>query len=251
MAVRTLEPRAKEKDRLTGTTLVDLCEPVFVYLCQLNRAARGGAMLEMAQVRQEIDDILQEVRSRANSDGSLAALYDDMELVMIFFIDYLLSASDSPFSFKEDWNDNRIAYERSQQTGDKKFFEELDRALADKGDRSTQKIAVFYTCLGLGMAGKYQGQPDYLKRKSSECGARLRNQMERGLNTKVCPDAYYANTDNLIVKPGKSLWGLTIGLVGMMIVLLVAYFAFFVTSSHGLSDDLKKISDGVKTSLDR
>ena len=236
---------SKAKNKEGGTTLVDLCEPIFVYICQLNHAARGGALLEIALVRQEIEDILQEMRARANSDGSLAALYDDMELVILFFVDYLIAADDSPFSFREDWNDNRLAYEKREQTGDKKFFEELDRALADKADRSTQKIAVFYTCLGLGMAGKYQGQPDYLKRKSAECGARLRGQMERGLNAKICPDAYYANTDNLVVKPGRSLVGLTIGLVGMMFVLLIAYYAFFVVSSNELTRHLHQIYDHV------
>ena len=38
-------------------TLLELCEPLFQYMCRLNRLARSGSALEMDQVRNDIKKI--------------------------------------------------------------------------------------------------------------------------------------------------------------------------------------------------
>ena len=46
-------------------TLLQLCDPLFKYICFLNRSARKGAPLEPAQVESEIEAILSDMHSKA------------------------------------------------------------------------------------------------------------------------------------------------------------------------------------------
>ena len=47
----------------------------------------------------------------------------------------------------------------------KKFFDLLDETLNDPSDEATERLKIFYTCLGLGFSGWYAGQSEYLRGK--------------------------------------------------------------------------------------
>ena len=46
-------------------TLLDLCEPLFQYICRLNRSARKGGSYELAQVQSEIKALLADARGKS------------------------------------------------------------------------------------------------------------------------------------------------------------------------------------------
>src|SRR4051812_46563524 len=91
------------------TSLMDLCEPLFQYICRLNRSARKGGNYELAQVQAEIKSILAE--SRQKSVGmNLSDQWDKTELVLMFFSDFMIKESMLPWA--REWKE--LAFDRQE-----------------------------------------------------------------------------------------------------------------------------------------
>lgn len=219
-------------------TLLELCDPLFQFVCRLNRSARKGARPDLDQVRDEVKAIFGQMRSTAANAPALVAQYEKIELVLIFFVDFMIKSSALPNA--GEWQE--LAYERKELAGDEKFFDLLDETLADKSDAAGERLAVFYTCIGLGFTGWYTGQPEYLRRKMLECSTRIRAHVDSDHLAKLCPESYeHVNTSNLIEPPGSSLVGIGIALVGLVIVLFVANAYLYNSTSSELIKSLKRI----------
>jgi len=219
-------------------TLVEIFEPVFQYVCRLNRSARKGGRYDYDSVRNEIKSLLAASRTRATTGGRLVPGYDQCELVVTFFIDFTIRSS--ALKFAREWKD--LAAERGERNGDEKFFEILDQTMADHSDAATEMIAVFYTCIGLGFTGRYSGQPEQLRRKMLEISARLGSRVDADSSAKICQDAYETvNTSDLIQPPGKSLTGIVIALIGLIAVLFVTNVYLYEGVLSDLKTNLKQI----------
>jgi type VI protein secretion system component VasF len=227
--------------------LVDICEPLFQYICTLNRSARkGGGIYDPAQVRADLKQILADMKYAASQDTSLLQRYEQIELVLLFFVDSMIKRSQ--LSFAEDWQN--LAYERGEMAGEDRFFEMLDETLEDRSDAATDKLAVFYTCIGLGFTGWHTGQPEVLRRKMLEISARVRALFENNPQAYICPDAYaHLNTSNLIQPPAASLGGIAIAMLGLLGVLLVAYVYLYRDGSDELRRSLDTIIDSENKSV--
>ncbi len=221
-------------------TLLELCEPLLQYICRLNRSGRKGGSFEPARVRSEIEGILDEMRSKSSTEGNLVSQFDKIEMPLIFFIDFMIKESN--LSFARQWQE--MAYEKNELAGDEKFFDLLDETLADPSQAATERLVVFYTCLGLGFTGWYTGQPEYLRKKQLEISARIRTLMDVDEGARICPEAYEnVDTSDLIQPPGLKLAGIAIALVGMVIVVFVANFLLFSSASSGIQNYTKQIID--------
>jgi len=129
-------------------TLLELCEPLFLYICRLNRSARkGGAGLEYDRVRAEIEGIFKEIAARADAEPGLVSQYEKVEEVLVFFVDSMLSESTLPFA--EEWHRNRLAYERNELAGDEKFWDLLDETLQERSSEATERLSIYRTPLHL------------------------------------------------------------------------------------------------------
>lgn len=222
-------------------TLLDLCEPFFLYTCRLNRSARLGVSTEYNRVRAEVRTILKELKNRAASDPKLSAQFAKMELPLIFFIDSMIA--DSNLSFRDEWHENRLAYERNELAGDERFWVLLDETLADRSAEATERIAVFYTCIGLGFVGDHVGEPEELRNKMSQCAARLAGLIDLDEEEeRICPEAYHhVNTSVLFQPPGAKLLGIGIALIGLIIVLFIANIILYDRASRRLRTSLERI----------
>jgi type VI protein secretion system component VasF len=120
----------------------------------------------------------------------------------------------------------------------------IEETLADRSEQASDRLTVFYTCLGLGFTGWYNGQPEYLRKKMMEVAARLRGKgLDADAGTKLCPDAYEnINTANLIEPPGRSLVGIAIALVALLIVLFVTNVQLYRSSAGELQTSLRDVS---------
>lgn len=216
--------------------LLDVCEPLFQYTCRLNRSARKGGDHRPEEVRAELKNILADISTKSRSDATLANQLDKdrggIYLVLLFFADFMVRNSSLPFAMK--WDDLAAEEKPPQLGGDEKFFDMLDKTLADRSEGAAERIAVFYTCMGLGFTGWYTGQPEHLRRKMMECSLRLRGQINADESTPVCPESYNADTRTLFKPIGSSLLGITIALV----VLMIAIFAGNVYVYHVTASDL-------------
>ena len=97
-------------------------------------------------------------------------------------------------------------------------------------------------CLGLGFTGWYSGQPEFLRKKTVEVFARVRGRAGGEAAGNMCPDAYeHVNTSDLIQPPGRSLVGIAIALVGLIVVLFAANVVLYRSSASDVEGALETL----------
>jgi len=217
-------------------TLVEVCEPLLQYVCRMNRLGRKGGRTDFGVMRGEIKAIFTEMRAKAEATPGMISPYNDVELVMIFFVDSMILNS----KLGSGWRP--LSGELGELGFEEKFWDLLEDALKDPSDNATQRLGVFYECIGLGFTGLYTGQPDYIRRKMLEISARLRGMIDADQSARLCPESYEGvDTRNLTQPPNRSIMGLVLALVALMAVLLVAYVQLFRHASNELTGSLETI----------
>jgi type IV/VI secretion system ImpK/VasF family protein len=222
-------------------TPLELCEPIFTKICVLNRLGRQqGGSLTYDQLRSEIEHLLAGIRSSAEEDPALKVQWQKLELPMNFFVDSMIS--ESGLAAASTWNRNRLAYEQKELAGDEKFFDLLDETLNDPSDEASQRLVVFYTCLGLGFTGWYAGQPEYLRGKMLDVSQRIRSAMETDKTIRICPETYLnVDTRDLVQAPASKLGGIAIVFAGLCLIVVTVEAYLFHAASLSLTDSLTAI----------
>lgn len=220
-------------------TLLELCEPLFQYVCRLQRSARMGCTVEMDQVRSDITNIFNEMKANALTSPELPNQYDKVELPLIFFVDFMVK--ESALNISADWYE--LGRERNELAGDEKFFDLLDAELLDPSDAATQRLVIFYTCIGLGFTGVYTGQPENIKRLMSKISARVSGMMDADKRSFICPEAYEnVDTRDFVEPPSAKLVGIGITLIALIIIWAIAYLCLFKWTADDLTKSLDVIN---------
>ncbi len=245
-------------------TLLELTEPIFQYICRLNRLARRGpaakpgdttfvsktaagkaaaargASLDDVVARGEIKALFEDMMSKASTDLRLSQQARKIELPLIFFVDSMIS--ESTLSFAAQWNLNRLANERQELAGDEKFFDLLEETLKENGDDAAERLAVFYVCIGLGFTGIYFKQPEFLRKTMLSIAPRIRHLVENDQTAKICSEAYQGvDTRNLVQPPGSKM--VVVGLVFACFTLavLISYFVMYRQASKNLNSSIEEV----------
>ncbi len=220
--------------------LIDHCEPLFQAVCRLNRMGRKGSSIDYSLARAEINDLFEKLAASARGDIALGEQYRKVELPLIFFVDSMIVESALPFAQK--WDRDRLAKARKELAGDEKFFDLLEETLQDSSEGAAERLAVFYTCIGLGFTGWYAGQPEFLRKKMLELAPRVKLFVDSDETGLITPESYkYTNMSNLPMPMAASLVPLLIILLGSLaIVLVVNVFLFRSTS-----DELARAIDSI------
>jgi len=217
-------------------TLVEVCEPLLQYVCRMNRLGRKGGRTDFGVMRGEIKAIFTEMRAKAEATPGMISPYNDVELVMIFFVDSMILNS----KLGSGWRP--LSGELGELGFEEKFWDLLEDALKDPSDNATQRLGVFYECIGLGFTGLYTGQPDFIRRNPLEKSARLGAMIDAAQSARLCAQSYEGvDTRNLTQPPNRSIMGLVLALVALMAVLLVAYVQLFRHASNELTGSLETI----------
>ncbi len=225
-------------------TLLELCDPLFQYICRLNRAGRKGGHVEFTTVRSEVLGLFDELKKRAASDFKLASQFKAVEMPLIFFVDSLISESKLPCA--RQWNPikERLACKFGELAGDEKFFDLLDATLKDSGDEATERLTIFYTCIGLGFSGFYAGQPEYLRKKMQDIAPRIRGEMESDSQARICPEAYdHTDARDLRPPPAGRVWLMVLIFLICAITALGCNMYLFSKAAGSLKDSLRVILD--------
>jgi len=199
-----------------------------------------GANLDYAVARSEIKAIFEDMAAKAAAEGRLSQQYRKVELPLLFFVDSMIS--ESKLSFATEWNQNRLAFERQELTGDDKFFDLLEEAQNDHSDDASERLAIFYTCIGLGFTGCYFNQPEYLRKTMLTIAPRIRHLVENDQNAKICPEAYEAVDTRDLVQPPSSRMAV-VGLVfaGFVLAVLISYFVMYRKASSNLNNSIDEV----------
>jgi type VI protein secretion system component VasF len=219
-------------------TLTELCEPLFQYVCRLSRAAQRGRSPDMDQVRSDIKKIFEEMKTNASASPELSTQYEKIELPLIFFVDFMIK--ESKLSFSAEWFE--LGRERKELAGDEKFFDILDETLADTSNAATQRLVIFYTCIGLGFTGIYTGNPETIRKLMSKISARISNQIDADPKSYVCPEAYEnVDTRDFVEPTGAKLVGIGIALLGLIVVWGIVYILLFKWTSQDVAKSLDRV----------
>jgi type VI protein secretion system component VasF len=222
--------------------LLEVCEPLFKKICLLNRLARsGGGSSDFARLQFEMKEIFSAMAKTAEGDPLLRAQWPNIELPLIFFTDSMISENGSAAS--EVWNRTRLAYERKELAGDEKFFDLLDETLKDPTPEATERLKVFYTCIGMGFSGWYAGQPEYLRGKMLDISQRIGSAMETNRASKLCPEAYLGvDTRDLVQAPAAKLGAIALVFVGLCLIVLTVEIYLFRAASLSLTDSVTAVA---------
>lgn len=223
-------------------TLPELCEQLFQYMCMVNRAARTptGAILDYEGLRETVQEAFTRMKNNSKDDPRLSAQLAKVEEPLIFFVDSMIADSSLPLAPR--WHKERFAYARGELAGDEKFFEHLDETLATPGPEATERLMIFYTCIGLGFTGWYAGQPVFLRERMMAMAKRLEGEIDLKQTARLTPEAYeHLDRRDLIEAPGVKLATLAIALAGMLIVVVAVNFYLFHEASSTLAESLGEI----------
>jgi type VI secretion system protein ImpK len=250
-------------------TLLELTEPLFQYVCRLNRVARKtaasagapvssgetsfmtkkspgaaphGVSLDYAVVRGEVKALLDDIQQKASGDFRLGSQAKKVELPLIFFVDSVIA--ESGLKFASQWNQNRLAYEKKELAGDDKFFDMLEQDLKDSSDEASERLAVYYICLGLGFCGSYFGQPELLRKQMFTIAPRIRRWLDPDETAKVCPDTYESvDTRDLTEPPSKRVVVISLIFLCLTLAALVSYLFLYKMSADELNSSFQAITD--------
>lgn len=218
--------------------LVEICEPLFQYICFLNRAAKVGESLEVNLVRSEIVARLDRIRAAAAGNADLSVNFEKIEQPLVFFVDSMIITGRS--SVAAVWLP--IAEERwGIATGDRDFWVHVEDTLRDRSDAATQRLLVFYTCIGLGFTGDKVGQAQTIALKQKEIYARVRSLVDAEQTVKLCPEAYEVNTIKLPLNLRDRIIGIVIALAAMIVLLLLINMYLYERASADLNESLTRI----------
>jgi len=223
-------------------TLSELCEPLFQKVCLLNRLGRkGGGSSDCEQLRFEVKELFERMGKAAENDPVLKAQWQKLELPLIFFTDSMIAESGLPVA--GEWNRNRLAYDRKELAGDEKFFDFLDETLSDPSNEATERLTIYYTCLGLGFSGWYAGQPEYLRGKMMDISQRVRPALDTDKAARICPEAYNnVDTRELLQPPGLRLGAIALIFGGLSLIVMTVEIYLLRAASLSLSDSLSAIT---------
>jgi len=225
--------------------LPELCEPLFQYVCQLNRIGRLKQAGKTAQsyglerTRGRLEAILEDMKSRAASDPRLSDQYAKVELVLLFFVDFMVRMS--RLDFANDWTE--LAAERGE-------FAVLEETLADPSEAASERLAVFYACMGLGFTGIYAGQPETLRKLMGQCFVRVRQWLRAEETPRISPDAYeHTDARDFVTSAGTKLFGMALALVVLVVVLVITTFIAYDMAQGELSSALTGINKQPKPQI--
>lgn len=177
-----------------------LSQPLINYICEINRIAHQGGNLEMAVVRSTIKRHVEKMYDQAVNNLELTAELNKIRLPLVFFIDHIIK--EGPFPFKDQWDE--FGRQFNELSGDEKFFDLLDENLNDPSASATERLKVFYQCLGVGFSGCYKNDPDFVERKMRICALRIGINSERPVLEKLSPACYeHTNQQARFVDPAK------------------------------------------------
>jgi len=221
-------------------SLVELCDPLFQYVCRLNRLARKGGIVDQGQLRAELKSLLNDTRAACEAVPGMGEQFAKVRLPLIYFVDFMVRESALPFA--RSWK--HLQEEEAREiVGDEKFFNLLDDTMAEQGDAANQRLAVFYCCLGLGFTGIHLNEPEVLRRRMLGISGRIRGMVDAEDSSKITPEAYQSVREDVLQRPvaqGIATW--VIVLVGMATLFVVGSYVGYNSAVSEIKESLGKIS---------
>lgn len=238
-------------------TLVELCEPLFLYVCRLNRTARElsargeRGKMDPDTIRRDVLRLMKSVQD-ACEKNRLGAEFESVKPDLCALVDDVIRKG--PFEFNESWQP--LSVELCMDVGWMTTFyhrlEELQSKPVTEG--VLQRLGVSYQCLGLGFTGMMAQDPGRITRYLGEIagkldapGAKVRT-IDPDFTVPICPEVVETVDRNTYWKPGSNaLWWAGWAVLGLFVVILVAIPFAYMSATGELKKHVGEINDSYKT----
>ncbi|HWD91484.1 MAG TPA: DotU family type IV/VI secretion system protein [Verrucomicrobiae bacterium] len=227
--------------------LLETYEDLFQFVCRLNRVAKTDAQPDYGRIRSEVKTVLDEINRRAVADVQLMNQVKKLELPIIFFVDNLICTS--RLKFAPQWAENRLAKERNELAGDERFFDFLEQDLTDPGEEAAERLAVYYTCFGLGFMGMYLSQPEKIRQYQEQIYPRLGRWMDRDPSRKITEEAYQSTDTRVLTEPpSRKIILVAILFLFLSLSVLAVYYGLYAKASYDLTNSIDQIMEKAQAS---
>lgn len=225
-------------------TLVQLTEPLFLYVGCLTRAAEHKTQFDVDQVRREIISIFADIRLKAEAHPSLAYQYDrTINLALIFYVDFMIKESD--LNIANEWVE--LAFDEQELAGDEQFFDLLEQTLSQNTEVALQQLPVFRECLRLGFTGCYQDDWKYIRQLHADIDNKVFGERFE-LSASLTPTAYeHTNEQDLPKRELRSFRAARWIVVLLVVAAVVTNITLFYYSSGQLRGTLNDITNFSET----
>lgn len=216
--------------------LLELTEPLFQYVCTLKKLSNSRERLDTIRIKADLLKIFADMQKAAETSSLLATEYEKIKLPLIFFADYIVFESN--LNFTQPWEP--LALEYKELAGEEKFFLILSQDISDKSEIATERLAVYYTCLSLGIKNAYIGDKEQLNLLLSRVFLRVSEKFKLEKDLRITPQAY-ENVDkrDFTEELAPKFGSIGIALAGVLILWFVCFVLLFIWSSR----DIKKYTD--------
>lgn len=171
---------------MVSSQLHELIRPVLLYVCDCYLFRQHGVEVALNEVDNKLKTLFADIRRKVDGDEFLKREYAQVEKPLVFFVDYFFK--ENGFSFSREYEPLARMY--NELSGDDKFFDILDKALATS-QTSSDVIKSFYLMLGLGFDGAYKRDPKEVIPYINDCADRMSldlNPEEEFLTPDVQPE---------------------------------------------------------------
>ncbi|MCF6287354.1 MAG: DotU family type IV/VI secretion system protein [Candidatus Hydrogenedentes bacterium] len=229
-------------------TLVELTEPLFLYVGCLTRAAEHNTQFEVEQVRREIISIFADIRIKAEAHPALAYQYDrNINLILIFYVDFMIKESD--LNIADEWVE--LAFDEQELAGDEQFFDLLEQTLAQNTEVALQQLTVFRECLRLGFTGCYGDDWKYIRQKHSDIDNKVFGERFE-LSAQLSPTAYeHVDEKALVFRKLKQFKYLRLAMAALVFLVIAVNIGLYYKSSGALRRTLNDIQETAETGAAR
>ncbi len=225
-------------------TLVELTEPLFLYVGCLTRAAEHNTEFEVEQVRREIVGIFADMRIKAEAHPALAYQYDrNINLALIFYVDFMIKESD--LNIANVWVE--LAFDEQELAGDEQFFDLLEQTLAQNTEVALQQLTVFRECLRLGFTGCYADDWKYIRQKHTDIDNKVFGERYE-LSAQLTPTAYeHIEEKPLPFRTLKRFKYVRLTMAALLLIVFSANIYLYYYSSGAFRSTLKDIQQITRT----
>ena len=225
--------------------LINLCDPIFQYVCFLRRhACNDTANITFEKSKKDLLRLLDEINDNLRKGSRLWCQYTRIHLSLLFFVDSMICTS--KISFSEEWDKNRLAYTKRELTGDTKFFSELELFLDEYTLDADECLKFYYVCLGLGFRGELVKRPDKLEDYMHRIKHRISDVIIAEENVTFLTEEIKKTDKRCLISPILFTWQKSVIFVAVLFFLwLLANTTFFYKSTGKLYKNLGILNSSI------
>lgn len=143
------------------STFFEICDSLILYVAILNHRKNAGEQFVYKDTRDQVFDFLFALKTEIAKNQKQQIRLKQLYLSLMFFVDFMIV--EMKLDFSDHWDENRIAYEEKEMTGDEKFFSIAESFFENYDEISQDSLKVVYSCIMVGFSGMYKEHADQLQ----------------------------------------------------------------------------------------